>query len=170
MGRSEWAIQLVVPEDILQLICVINEHNNMPAETGEELTLKSVLLFKRRAFAILVNSGGRDLTNRFLSKKYGTDLVLWPHEKPEGYYNCQDYIWQRTTEQINSAEILNALKNAVFSQMPLPSVAIAPPTRPLSAYNAYLHDTIPMLKAELGVDHRTAFSMATHQWAAIQSA
>jgi hypothetical protein len=122
MGISEWGISIMDLKDFKKVRKVINNHNKLfnksknPYLVGEQLTIHSILKFNGRYYMILSNCGGRDSTTEYLIKKlkcidyiYESDLLDYytsqsyhilfqPFNKPEGWNECNDYIWKEGSD------------------------------------------------------------------------
>lgn len=98
MGRSEWGVLLESKADydrLQELILAHNEEKDWD-KRGEDLAFVSILLFEKRPFAILQNGGGGPCTSDFIALKgVNFSTIYYPFEKPDGWFECQNYAWTR---------------------------------------------------------------------------
>lgn len=100
MGLSEWGILIRTNHDITLLKQCICDHNSNEeeGEVGEELDLYCFLKFNNNIWACIGNEGGRNFTSNFLDRWYNEHNIpiniYYPFDKPNGWSECKDYIWQ----------------------------------------------------------------------------
>ena len=107
MGRSEYGILLKNITDFKNLLDVIKKHNEQkwPEDIseeddtfGEKLEFGCILDFNGKIYACLGNGGGRTATCRFFTKNWN-EPILEPFDKPEGWFECEKYLWKNDQQQ-----------------------------------------------------------------------
>lgn len=91
MGRSEWALMVCYQEDLDAVEQLVSKHNETSyLERGENLHIGPIIRFSDNLYVCLGNSGGRDLTSKFLYHNTPACMtILWPFAKPPGWYECE---------------------------------------------------------------------------------
>lgn len=99
VGISEWGIYIASSEDYTRWMEIITLHNTQLNRVETDLINKFlVLLFRGKKYLVFPTSYGRDATAKFLKERKGVgDIILWPHQKPVGWHECEDIIWKSTT-------------------------------------------------------------------------
>jgi hypothetical protein len=96
MGLSEWGIRITNRKEYADALRLINMHNESdPEEVGEDLEFYAVIKFEGALYMCCGNSGGRSYTSNFLERHDHTGLLIYhPFEKPPGWFECEDYVWE----------------------------------------------------------------------------
>ena len=96
MGKSEWGVLVRSQADMRTVVQLVLQHNMLKEEDkGENLRMHSVIRYRGQLFLCLGNGGGADITTAFLNAHKPAHMtVLWPFDKPPGWNECTDYVWQ----------------------------------------------------------------------------
>jgi hypothetical protein len=97
MGRTEYAIKLTTINDAREVINAINNHNNCKdwERRGEYIYISGYLDFNDKCYMVAGNGGGRTMTSEWFDN-YFPYTIEWHGmcDKPNGWYECEDYIWK----------------------------------------------------------------------------
>ena len=104
MGLTEYAIRLNTIEDAHAVIKVINDHNtcNNYDKVGEFVDITGYLNFRNTCYMVAINGGGREMTSNWFYAHFPRSVVwmsIVPDRygflnKPQGWRECEDYIWE----------------------------------------------------------------------------
>ena len=100
MGRSEWGVLVRSQADVDTANQLVKQHNESPSDIkGEDLTIRGAIRFKGQVFLCIGNGGGEGYSTQFLNANKPAHMtILWPFDKPAGWIECQEYLWQRQSK------------------------------------------------------------------------
>lgn len=112
MGKSEWGVLVRSLEDARAVLDAVSLHNAkareqaamtdeelsaVSEEVGEDLECYAAIRFRGRVWLCVGNGGGAKLTSAFLHARLADKTILWPFAKPEGWNECEAYVWQASS-------------------------------------------------------------------------
>jgi hypothetical protein len=117
MGTTEYAIRLPTIKNAEHVIEVINAHNTHDDfdEVGEEIYITGYLNFNDECYMVATNGGGRSYTSEWFDCCFMPEIEWYGMcDKPEGWYECEDYIWESKSERYNENKEIHTVPKDVI--------------------------------------------------------